>query len=80
MNNYYHAGYVCYISTLVVDTTCRGKHIGTDLIDRVKLFAIQKNCNAIELDANFHRQQTHVFYENYGFMKRGFTFTKGVAN
>ncbi len=32
INNYYHGGSICYVSTLVVESTCRGNHIGTDLI------------------------------------------------
>jgi len=75
MNNYYHAGEICYVSTLIVDERYRGKQIGKRLLDTVVDYAKNSGCNAVELDANFHRHDTHSFYERYGFHKRAFTFT-----
>ena len=75
INNFYHTGAVCYISTLIVDEMFRGKQIGKRLLDTVVNYAKNSGCNAVELDANFHRHDTHIFYERYGFSKRAFTFT-----
>ncbi|MDR0477463.1 MAG: GNAT family N-acetyltransferase [Desulfobulbaceae bacterium] len=74
-NNFYHAGRVCYISTLVVNEAMRGSGIGTKLLNQVASYADSKKCAAIELDANFHREKSHAFYEHFGFAKRGYTFT-----
>lgn len=74
-NNFYHVGMLCYISTLVVDEGTRGSGIGTKLLNHVTLYADSRNCNAIELDANFHRESSHAYYEHYGFIKRGYAFT-----
>jgi len=30
----------------------------------------------VELDSAFHRIESHRFYENLGFQKRAFTFSK----
>ena len=75
VNDFWHAGLVCHVSTLVVDISVRKLHIGTTLMDAVKILAVQTQCKAIELDSAFHREQTHLFYEKYGFTKRAFTFS-----
>ena len=74
-NNFYHAGMLCYISTLVVSEDTRGNGIGTKLLRHVGSYACAKNCAAVELDANFYRTASHAFYEHYGFVKRAYTFT-----
>jgi len=74
-NNFYHAGLLCYISTLVVHADVRGRGIGTMLLRQVESLACSRNCASIELDANFHRVASHAFYEHFGFTKRAFTFT-----
>lgn len=75
VNNYYSGGDVCFISALVVDSGCRGMHLGTELLNAVREFGAEHECKAIELDANFHRERSHEFYVSYGFDKRAFTFT-----
>ncbi|MDR2865998.1 MAG: GNAT family N-acetyltransferase [Methanomassiliicoccaceae archaeon] len=73
--NFYHAGTFAYITTLVIDKPYRGSHIGTRLLDTVVEYTRRNGGRAVELDANFHRQASHEFYEHYGFTKRAFTFT-----
>ena len=74
-NCYYHAGILCFISILVVNAEMRGKGIGTMLLNHVESYSQSRNCDAIELDANFHRVASHAFYEHFGFVKRAYTFT-----
>ena len=75
INDFWHAGLVCHVSTLIVDVSVRKCNIGTALMNSVKELAIHNQCKAIELDSAFHREQTHAFYEKYGFVKRAFTFS-----
>jgi len=74
-NCYYHAGILCFISVLVVNAEIRGKGVGTKLLNHVESYSQSRKCDAIELDANFHREASHAFYEHFGFVKRAYTFT-----
>ena len=75
VNDFWHSGLVCRVSTLVIDSSARRQHFGSALMDSVKALAIQNQCKAIELDSALHREQAHSFYEKYGFIKRALAFT-----
>ena len=76
---YWCAGDVCYVSTLVVDTECRGKKIGAALMRAIEDMARGKMCKAIELDSGFHRESAHMFYEHIGFTKTAFAFAMELS-
>lgn len=38
--------------------------------------SINEKCQAIELDSAFFRESAHRFYNNMGFEKRGYVFSK----
>ena len=78
--DYWHAGYICHVSTLVVDVEHRGNSVGTDLLDAAKKWAYEENCQAIELDSAFYREKAHAFYDKNGFEKRAFTFSLDLTN
>jgi ribosomal protein S18 acetylase RimI-like enzyme len=75
-NNYWQEGYIAYISTIVVDEKHRNQGIGKLLTERVCEFARSKGCGSVELDSAFHRAEAHRFYENLGFEKRAYTFSR----
>lgn len=73
-NAYYRAGRLCYLAIMVVDSVYQKCGIGIKLMDFVKEYAIMQNCNAIELTSGVKREQTHNFYEKYGFARTAFCF------
>lgn len=76
LKNFWQEGYIAYLSTMVVDDKYRGRGIGELLVTRVCEYAISKGCASIELDSAFHRVEAHKFYENLGFKKRAYTFSR----
>ena len=78
MNSYLYCGFVFYITVLVVDKKYRRQGIGRALIESVKQIAVEKGIKAIELDSGFHRTEAHLFYENLGFEKECYFFSRGI--
>ncbi|MCL5280285.1 MAG: GNAT family N-acetyltransferase [Planctomycetes bacterium] len=69
-------GDVGYLCDLVVDQEHRGSGIGTALVEKAAEIARQRGCLRVELDSGFHRTAAHQFYENRGFEKRAFLFSR----
>ncbi len=69
-------GKIGYINELVVDTSYRGKGIGTTLLNKATGFAKEHKCKRIELDSAFTREQAHKVYLENGFEKRAYLFSK----
>ncbi len=65
-----------HIDEIVVDSHYRGRGIGSQLLDRVVALARQAGCRRIELDSALHRRAAHRFYEQKGFEKRAYLFSK----
>lgn len=78
VNNFWQAGYIGYVYSMIVDGAFRGKGIGTDLLKRILESARERNCKKVELDSGFPREQAHKFYEKLGFEKRAYLFSKDV--
>ena len=78
LNNFWQEGYTAYLSTMVVGEKHRSQGIGKLLTEKVCEFAKAKGCGSVELDSAFHRADAHRFYENLGFQKRAYTFSKEV--
>ena len=75
-NNLWQQGYLGHIDELVVDETCRGRGIGTQLLNAIVEIAKKCGCRRVELDSAFHRQAAHKFYEREGFENRAYLFSK----
>ena len=77
IKNYLWAqGYVGNINELVVDEEYRGQGIGTQLLQHIVKVAREKDCRRVELDSGFHRKKAHKFYEQNGFERRAFLFSR----
>jgi len=77
-NNLWQAGNLGHIDELIVDNNLRGKGIGRKLMNEIVQIAKKNKCNRIELDSAFHREEAHQFYENIGFEKRAYLFSKEI--
>ena len=79
-NNLWQQALLGNVDELVVDERYRGRGVGKSLLDYITGYAIRKGCKRIELDSGFHREEAHQFYENLGFKKRAFMFTKSLID
>lgn len=73
-NLLHHGGAVAEIQELFVDTTLRGKGLGTKLIEYARKISKMNKCVTFEVSCNLKRESTHVFYEKSGFSKTHFKF------
>lgn len=64
------------VDEMIVDENYRVKGIGKKLMERITQIAIENKCKRIELESSFNREQAHEFYEELGFEKRAFQFSK----
>ncbi len=78
-NSFWQQSFVAYITTLIVNEDHRKLGIGKALIGLLSERAKQAGCRRIELDSGFHREQAHLMYENVGFNKRAFLFSKEIV-
>lgn len=69
---------VGHINELIIDKSFRRMNLGTELLDTAIAAAKKKGCKLIELDSAFHREDAHKFYENIGFTKRAYLFSKEI--
>jgi GNAT superfamily N-acetyltransferase len=69
-------GSVGYVDELVVDREHRCRGIATLLMQRIEEIALAAGCSRLELDAAFHRKETHAFYEQHRFERRALLFSK----
>ena len=58
------------IDAIAVEKECRGKGIGTMLIDKIKEIAIENNVDALELQVNCENVAAKSMYERYGFREK----------
>ena len=75
-SNLWNEAFVGYVDEMVVDGAHQGRGIGTQILDRLILWAREHGCNRIELDSAFHRKDAHAFYERRGFQSRAFLYSK----
>ncbi|MDR2127373.1 MAG: GNAT family N-acetyltransferase [Prevotellaceae bacterium] len=75
-NSLWQAGNLGHIDELIVDNHFRKQGIGKKLMTEITQIAKANNCKRIELDSAFYRQEAHKFYENAGFEKRAYLFSK----
>ena len=61
-----------YIDDLCVDEACRGRHIGTALMDAAVAFAREQRCHNVDLNVWEFNEGARAFYERCGMhtMKR----------
>lgn len=66
------------IVELVVSSNYRGLRIGDCLIQHVEKLAKEKGLIELELSTSFYRKKAHRFYENHGYIKNHYNFTKDI--
>lgn len=61
---------VLFIDAMAVDESYRGRGIGHQLFDIVKVIAKEQNCDGIELQVNARNVWAKAMYESYGFTEK----------
>jgi ribosomal protein S18 acetylase RimI-like enzyme len=64
---FYHPGGTALINELVVDKECRGKGIGEQLINKIKVLANIQRFNEIEVSTTADNKKAIAFYKRNGF-------------
>ncbi len=67
-------GMTCYLSSLITDQECRGRGIGTAMVQHVRELALERGCRAIILESGLSREKAHRFYEGFGFERSCYGF------
>jgi len=78
VNNFWQEGYIAYVYAMIVDESYRGKGSGKSLLQKAFEIAKLNKCKKIELDSGFPRVEAHKFYEQIGFEKRAYLFSKDL--
>lgn len=71
-----YCGKYLEMDNVVVDQNYRSAGLGTKLYDKCVEIAKENSCRVIMLDAYRENTRAHAFYEEKGFVKRGYHFIK----
>jgi GNAT superfamily N-acetyltransferase len=74
----WNAASVGYVDEMVIDEGHRGRGIGSQILERLILWARDQGCSHVELDSAFHRKDAHAFYERRGFQSYAFLYSKAL--
>jgi GNAT superfamily N-acetyltransferase len=66
------------IDEFVVDAECRGKGVGSQLLEYILTDAKARGCSRVELESGFPRKEAHAFYEHRGFVNRAYFFSRAL--
>ncbi len=69
---------ILFIDDLIVNEKYRNAGIGKVLIQNAMEYAVNKDCESLELTSLISNINAHRFYENNGFEKRQYKFKKYV--
>lgn len=75
-HNLWQQALLGYLDEMVVEESYRGQGIGKKLVNRISEIALQQGCKCLELESSFPREKAHAFYEQLGFKKRAYHFSK----
>jgi len=68
-------GRTLYVDDLVTDESSRSLGAGKAMINWLKQFARNNNCQQLHHDSNMHRTEAHRFYDREGFNRASLHFS-----
>jgi GNAT superfamily N-acetyltransferase len=75
MDNLAHKGSKSgIVEDVVVDLEYRSKGIGGKMMEYAIMICREFGCYKLTLSSSIHRERAHMFYENLGFKKHGYSF------
>jgi GNAT superfamily N-acetyltransferase len=75
-HNLWMQGFLGNVDEMIVEEGYRKQGIGKKLMVRITEIAVEKKCSRLELESSFHREAAHAFYQELGFEKRAYLFSK----
>jgi N-acetylglutamate synthase-like GNAT family acetyltransferase len=69
-----------WLTAVVVDETARGRGVGTEMVKRAEVWAIQNGALRISLTSALRRTEAHDFYKQHGYEHTGVRLAKIFAN
>ena len=63
---------LCYVDCFAVEENCRRQGVGTRLMEYVREFAKDNNCNSVQLGVSAFNENAKNFYQAAGFTPRNF--------
>ena len=76
----HRAGAVGRVTSIVVDSSARGRGIGRALMEAAERWAVAHGCVLMELTSNRRRTEAHAFYERFGYVAASFRFAKEIGS
>jgi GNAT superfamily N-acetyltransferase len=67
------------LDAVVIRRACRGRGIGSAMLDHAVRIAGEAGCYKIALSSNLKRMDAHRFYENFGFTQHGISLAIPLA-
>jgi ribosomal protein S18 acetylase RimI-like enzyme len=74
-----YCGKYLEMDNVIVKPAYQRKGIGNILSELCENIATENNCNVMMLDAYIENELAHKFYENHGFIKKGYHFVKKLV-
>ena len=68
----------CYINCFAVDESCRRQGVGRELMEYIKKYAKENNCNTIQLGVSGFNKQAREFYQAMGFAERSIAMEQKI--
>ena len=75
---YEYDGVQARIVALVVDESCRGSGIGSQLVEAGERWARERGAHKVMVNTAHRRTQTHAFYRSVGYESTGLRFVKSL--
>lgn len=72
----HYAGRSIELDHVIINPTYRSQGIGAQLLDFVYEYVESKKCNWVELNTYVDNFPSHKFYNNHGFVAKGYHFVK----
>ena len=66
------------VDALAVRENCQNQGVGTSLLKYAENYATENGLTLLLLNSGFQRTNAHIFYENYGFEKKSYSFRKKI--
>jgi len=75
----HYAGKSCEIDHVIIDSAYRSQGIGDQMMQFIYAHASTKGCNWVELNTYVDNFPSHKFYNNQGFVAKGYHFIKDIS-
>lgn len=69
---------LCYVDCFAVDERCQRQGVGRKLMEYIREFAKENDCNSVQLGVSTFNEQAQKFYQAMGFAPRTFVMERKI--